>query len=44
VLTYTLNPTATAVVSYPPESATCANPDGPFPPAPGPPVGLPHTR
>jgi hypothetical protein len=31
-LTYTVNPTATATVSYPPESANCANPDGPFPP------------
>ena len=32
-LTYTVNPTATAFVTYPPESSTCANPDGPFPPA-----------
>jgi LPXTG-motif cell wall-anchored protein len=31
-LTYTVNPTATAFVTYPPESANCANPDGPFPP------------
>jgi hypothetical protein len=31
-LTYVLNPTATAFVTYPPESANCANPDGPFPP------------
>ena len=31
-LTYTVNPTATAFVTYPPESSTCANPDGPFPP------------
>lgn len=32
VLTYTVNPTATATVTYPPESSACANPDGPFPP------------
>jgi hypothetical protein len=47
VLTYTLNPTATATVTYPPESSACANPDGPFPPAPAPapPVAaLPPTR
>jgi hypothetical protein len=31
-LTFVLNPTATAFVTYPPESANCANPDGPFPP------------
>ena len=31
-LTYTVNPTATAFVTYPPESSNCANPDGPFPP------------
>jgi hypothetical protein len=31
-LTYTVNPTATAFVTYPPESSACANPDGPFPP------------
>jgi hypothetical protein len=31
-LTYVVNPTATAFVTYPPESANCANPDGPFPP------------
>ncbi len=52
-LRYEVNPTATAFVTYPPESAACANPDGPFPPntptpAPGvpfsPPVGgLPPT-
>ena len=36
-LTYTVNPTATAFVTYPPESSTCANPDGPFPPGPTPP-------
>ncbi len=29
VLTYTVNPTATATVTYPPESATCANPENP---------------
>ena len=32
VLTYVVNPTATAFVTYPPESSACANPDGPFPP------------
>ena len=43
-LTYTVNPTATAFVTYPPESANCANPDGPFPPGvTPPPTGLPHT-
>ena len=32
-LTYELNPTAGPVlVSYPPESSACANPNGPFPP------------
>ena len=30
-LTYTVNPTATAFVTYPPESTDCANPDGPIP-------------
>ena len=40
-LTYTVNPTATAFVTYPPESANCANPDGPFPP--GPPPAVPTT-
>ena len=56
VLTYTVNPTTTATVTYPPESSACANPDGPFtptpspappaaaPPAAAPPVGLPPTR
>lgn len=50
LLTYTINPTATATVTYPPESSACANPDGPFPPgvtAPPPGVvitpGLPPT-
>jgi LPXTG-motif cell wall-anchored protein len=44
-LTYTVNPTATAFVTYPPESSTCANPNGPFPPGvtPPPPEGLPRT-
>jgi LPXTG-motif cell wall-anchored protein len=43
-LTYTVNPTATAFVTYPPESATCANPNGPFPPGvTPPPEGLPPT-
>ena len=36
-LTYTVNPTATAFVTYPPESSACANPDGPFPPGETPP-------
>ena len=40
-LTYTVNPTATAFITYPPESSTCANPDGPFTPAP---PRLPPTR
>ena len=41
-LDYTVNPTATAFVTYPPESSACANPDGPFGP---PPAGvLPPTR
>ena len=44
-LTYTVNPTATAFITYPPESSACANPDGPFPPGVTPPVGpgLPPT-
>ena len=45
-LSYTVNPSATAFVTYPPESSACANPDGPFPPttttAPG--TALPATR
>ena len=40
-LTYTVNPTATAFITYPPESSTCANPDGPFTPST---PGLPPTR
>jgi hypothetical protein len=52
LLTYTVNPTATAVVSYPPESANCANPDNPTTPGrpgqPGAPTttrpGLPPTE
>ena len=39
LLTYTVNPTATAFITYPPESSACANPDGPFPPGPTPPRG-----
>jgi len=36
-LTYEVNPTAGPVlVTYPPESSACANPDGPFPPGIGP--------
>ena len=31
-LHYELNPHADAFVTYPPESSTCANPSGPFPP------------
>jgi hypothetical protein len=43
-MTYELNPTATAFVTYPPESSTCANPNGPFPPTPTPQPGeLPPT-
>ena len=38
-LTYTVNPTATAFITYPPESSACANPDGPFAPP-----RLPPTR
>jgi len=30
-LSYTVNPTATAFVTYPPETNACATPDGPFP-------------
>ena len=40
-LTYTVNPTATAFVTYPPESSGCANPDGPFPPGTPPVPGAP---
>ena len=47
-LTYELNPTAGPVlVTYPPESSACANPDGPFPPGTTTPPrgpGLPPTR
>jgi hypothetical protein len=32
LLTYTVNPTATAFITYPPESSACANPENP--PAP----------
>ena len=39
-LTYTVNPTATAFITYPPESSACANPDNPV----APPVRLPPTR
>jgi hypothetical protein len=45
-LSYTVNPTATALVTYPPESANCSNPENPppglTPPPPGP--GLPSTE
>jgi hypothetical protein len=41
-IVYEVNPTATAHVEYPPESAACANPNGPFPPGnPVPPNGEP---
>ena len=40
-LTYTVNPTATAFITYPPESSACANPDGPFPPGTPPVPGAP---
>jgi len=45
VLTYVLNPTATATVQYPPESSACADPNGPFPPGATPPTSgqLPST-
>jgi hypothetical protein len=45
-LTYTVNPTATAFVTYPPESATCNNPENLNPPprTPGAPAGLPPTK
>ena len=46
-LTYTVNPTATAFVEYPPESSACANPENPpRPPGPPgtPPGRLPPTR
>lgn len=39
-LSYTVNPTATALVTYPPESANCANPENPATPPTG---GLPST-
>jgi hypothetical protein len=43
-LTYTVNPTAGPVlVSYPPESSECANPPGPFPPAPTTTTTVPST-
>jgi hypothetical protein len=41
-LSYSVNPVATAFVTYPPESATCSNPENP-PAVPRPP-GLPPTR
>jgi hypothetical protein len=46
-LTYTVNPTAVATVTYPPESSGCANPKGPFAPVPQPTApkgGLPPTK
>jgi len=46
VLTYTVNPTATATVTYPPESSACANPENPPrpPTVTAPPPGLPPTK
>jgi len=41
VLTYKVNPTATATVTYPPASSACANPNGPFPPGAPIPPGVP---
>jgi hypothetical protein len=51
-LSYTVNPTATAFITYPPESSTCANPENvltPQPPRPSQPVpvtpgGIPITE
>jgi hypothetical protein len=43
-LEYTVNPTATAFVTYPPESSACANPNGPFPPPRLVPGELPPTE
>ena len=43
-LTYTVNPTATAFITYPPESTACANPDNVTPPTTTPPGRLPATR
>jgi hypothetical protein len=40
-LTYVVNPTATAFVAYPPETAACASPENP--PAVSTPGGLPRT-
>jgi LPXTG-motif cell wall-anchored protein len=40
VLTFTVNPTATALVTYPPESSACANPENP-PVTPGAPSTAP---
>ena len=36
-----INPTATTTISYPPETAACNSPDGPFPPGVTPPPGSP---
>ena len=41
-LLYEVNPSATAFVTYPPESSGCATPTGPFPPAPVPQPTPPH--
>jgi len=45
-LTYTVNPTAGPVlITYPPETAVCNSPEGPFgpPPSAAPPGTLPMT-
>jgi hypothetical protein len=44
LLTYTVNPTATALVTYPPESSACANPENPPGVPPSAPPRLPPTR
>jgi hypothetical protein len=42
-LTYEVNPSVTTTVTYPPESSGCANPKGPFRPAPVQPPQAPPT-
>jgi len=42
-LLYEVNPSATAFVTYPPESSGCATPTGPFPPGPVGQPQAPHT-
>jgi uncharacterized repeat protein (TIGR01451 family) len=43
-LVYTVNPTATAFVAYPPSTSACASPTGPFPPTTTPPTTPPLPR